>query len=203
MTGAFLAEDYAPESPWCPHPERWHSTLNESGLREETEIEVSELVAAFVRGLQPDYVLETGTAKGQTTEMMAAQLKRNGFGHLYTLDMSAGRLLAVASRLEAEYKDYITYVEGASQIWEPPADVSFDFAFIDCDFHIRPEVVNHFRPWFHPGTILALHDVGPIFAYGPIEHGCGEARLEPLIAEGYMRMAVMHNPRGLAICEVL
>lgn len=65
----------------CPHPEWWHAADVDS-----TEIEVSELVAAFVRALQPQVVVETGTAWGQTAELAGRALARNRHGHLWTLE---------------------------------------------------------------------------------------------------------------------
>ena len=61
--------------PDCPHPERWHSTDDDS-----TEIEVSDLVAAFVGALQPDLVIETGAAFGQTTAAIGSTLASSGYG---------------------------------------------------------------------------------------------------------------------------
>src|SRR3546814_12447779 len=66
----------------CPHPERWHSPDSDS-----TEVEVSRLAAAFVEALRPDYVLETGTAFGQTSELIGQVLLTAGVGHLVTFEV--------------------------------------------------------------------------------------------------------------------
>src|SRR4051794_12477245 len=47
----------------CPHPEWWTSIDSDSS----TEREVTHLIAGLVRGLQPHYIIETGTAFAQTT----------------------------------------------------------------------------------------------------------------------------------------
>jgi hypothetical protein len=78
MTAGSEARFTAPRAD-CPHPEYWHSTDSDS-----TEIEVTELVAAFVRAPQPETVLETGSAFGQTAEAIRRTLAANGHGRLVT-----------------------------------------------------------------------------------------------------------------------
>src|SRR3546814_3437886 len=66
----------------CPHPERWHSPDSDS-----TEVEVSRLAAASVEALRPDYVLVTGTALGQTSELIGQVLVHAGVGDLVTFEI--------------------------------------------------------------------------------------------------------------------
>jgi hypothetical protein len=67
---------FTPPRPDCPHPEWWTSTDDDS-----TECEVTALVAAFVVALQPELVIETGTAFGQTAEAI---------GHRWPRTVTAG-----------------------------------------------------------------------------------------------------------------
>src|SRR3546814_6011385 len=78
----------------CPHPERWHSPDSDS-----TEIEVSRLVAAFVEALRPDLVIETGSAFGQTAELIGQVLFTAGVGHLITFEVDSARVAATADRV--------------------------------------------------------------------------------------------------------
>src|SRR3990172_5741896 len=79
---------------WCPHPERWHATDGDS-----TEQEVTELIAAFARALQPDLVIETGSGFGQTTALLAESLWLNGQGRLVSFETNADRLEQVQDRV--------------------------------------------------------------------------------------------------------
>lgn len=195
-----LTEDLVtPPSEWCPHPERWHSTDDES-----CEVEVAEFVAALVRLVQPNFALETGTAFGQTTVRMAEALERNGHGQLYSLDFGGDRVEAARARLSAlGLGRWANVVLGSSFDWEPPAGVRFQLAFIDCDFGQRHTVFRHFLPHFDRGAIVAFHDVSPGFTDGPHGWGAGMPLLNPLVDERLMRLITFRTPRGLAVGEVL
>lgn len=196
--------EVTPPSDWQPHPGRWHSTDDES-----TELEVTELVAALVRAIQPDMVLETGTAFGQTTRAIAEALVRNGQGRLWTVDLDVARQHAVSLSTLGDgmrpvpITDVVTFINGHSEEWEPPADVCFAFAFHDCDMRRRAEVFRHFRPWYRPGTIVAFHDMAPSFNVGPHAYGAGEPSILPLVDEGLIRIITLRTPRGITIAEVL
>ena len=77
-----LESRFTPSRKDCPHPERWHSPDSDS-----TEIEVSRLAAAFVEALRPDLVIETGSAFGQTAELIGQVLHTAGVGHLITFEV--------------------------------------------------------------------------------------------------------------------
>ena len=59
-----------------------------------------------IRMRQPEVILEFGT--GGTTIVMAEALRRNGHGHLYTVDAAAKWLAATASSLSEESKPFVT-----------------------------------------------------------------------------------------------
>src|SRR4051812_32344071 len=122
-----------PESSWtkpredCPHPEWWTATDGDS-----TETEVTELVAAFVRALQPQYVVETGTAFGQTSRAIGKALKRNGHGHLDTLEVDPHR--CTQARLVTRGLP-VNVIERASLEFKPTRRV--DFAWFDSLIELR------------------------------------------------------------------
>ncbi len=59
MADSILESTFTPPDPDCPRPDWWHARDAQA-----TEDEVIELVAGFVRALQPELVLETGTYLG-------------------------------------------------------------------------------------------------------------------------------------------
>src|SRR5271169_5705555 len=69
-------------NPDCPNTNWWTAADVDS-----TEAEVSELVAAFVRAIQPELVLETGCWHGFTTAAIAQALARNGHGRLVSVEL--------------------------------------------------------------------------------------------------------------------
>jgi len=146
-----------PESTWtaprpdCPRPEWWHA--HGAGA---TEIEVTELVAALVRALQPEIVVETGVLHGQTTRAIGDALARNGHGTLYALEI----MYEYARIAAAELRHMPVHVLAADSTgWIPPGPI--DFAFLDSELDTRAREIEHFWPWLHAGTVLAIHDTGP------------------------------------------
>ena len=144
---------------YCPHPERWNSTDSDS-----TEIEVTELVAWFVRALQPDFVIETGSAWGQTSEAIGRALRANGQGHLFTLEVDPERIAATAERC---VRLPVTVVHEDSLAWlartadaEPEFLVSVGFAWLDSALDSRVMELMAIRPMLARGAIVGIHDAG-------------------------------------------
>ena len=171
----------------CPHPDRWHSADEES-----TELEVSELIAGLVRGLQPRVVVETGSAHGQTTRLILDALDRNGQGLLVTCEPDPRRrarlgqhprMRPVGGSLEQNLDDL------------PPVD----FAFFDSLPQLRVPEFRMYRQWMRPGTIVAFHDTAP-------QAGSGSgvqlrAEIGELHQEG-LTVIDLPTPRGLTLGEV-
>ncbi|MDA0578702.1 MAG: class I SAM-dependent methyltransferase [Verrucomicrobia bacterium] len=109
--------EFTPPSDVCPHPEYWHT-----GDCETTEQEVVELIGAFVRALQPELVVETGSYKGVMSRAIGEALKRNGHGRLVTFEVDAA-LAEVARkacrRLPVEVR------HESSLAWMPTEKVGF------------------------------------------------------------------------------
>lgn len=172
---------------WCPHPERWTSTDPQS-----TEVEVSALVAGFVRALQPDYVIETGSCLGQTTLAIATALAMNGQGHLDTLEIDPERAAFTRARLMHGLVDArVTVHEVSSLDFAPRGSVGF--AWLDSRFELRVPEFERYRDWMGPGTIVGFHDTAP-------HHG--------LWGDDIGRLAGVHQiklrtPRGVTFVEVL
>ena len=185
--------ELGPESRWtkptdrCPHPERWTSTDPQS-----TEVEVSALAGAFVRALQPDYVIETGSCIGQTTAAIALALAANRHGHLDSLEVDPERAAFTRSRVtHAVVNPRVTVHEVASLDFTPAGPVGF--AWLDSLMELRIPEFRRYRPWMGTGTIVGFHDTAP-------HHGDWAREIEHL--EG-VREIRLPTPRGVTFVEIL
>ena len=168
----------------CPHPERWHAEDWDSA-----EDEVSRLVAAFVTALQPDLVIETGTAFGVTAEQIGRALRVNGQGVLHTIEIDPARCEIARKRCEGlpvvvEQMDSLSFV--------PPGAVGF--AWFDSLVHLRVPEFMRYLPYITPGAIVGFHDTRNTGLWQEIE------RLE---ADGHLLPIRLPTPRGCVIAEVL
>jgi hypothetical protein len=119
------------------------------------------LVAAFVRGLQPNYVLEIGTAFGQTARAIGKALKRNRHGELDTLEVDPARghqAKALTRRLP------VRVVEEASLDFTPRGPI--DLAWFDSLIDLRVDECLRYMPWMHARTVVGFHDTGRRFDIG-------------------------------------
>ena len=140
----------------CPHPERWHSPDSDS-----TEIEVSRLVAAFVEALRPDLVIETGSAFGQTAELIGDVLYTAGVGELITFEVDPARVKATEERVsglpvQVMQMPSLAGINGLVQ--RNSGEVGF--AWLDSLFELRVPELRAIRPLLAPGAIVGIHDCG-------------------------------------------
>lgn len=154
--------------PGCPHPELWHA---HDGMA--TEIEVIELVAAFVRALQPEIVIETGTHRGFMAEAIGVALAQNGHGHLYSTEIDERLFDEAADRVTGLP---VTLLHHSSLEHEPPGLI--DFAWFDSETNLRVGEYNHYRQWMHDRTVVAFHDTSPHHGYRPQLDALGLAWLD-------------------------
>lgn len=190
-------------TPRCPNPERWHATDDQS-----TELEVTNLIAAFIHALQPDYVLETGSFIGQTSRMIGQALELNGQGHLHSIELNPEA--ARVARLNTEGLP-ITIHEMSSMDFTPTypldaEDTHIGFAWFDSLVTLRRAEFERFYPYMQPGTICGFHDTAP-------HHGNWSRFLDSGTPEGYAflgtgvasRLRTIHlpTPRGVTFLEVL
>lgn len=168
---------------WCPHPERWHAVDAYS-----TELEVSALVAAFVRALQPDYVVETGTCVGVTARMIGLALQANGHGRLVTLETNPD-LVAIARQMCAGLPVEVHHE--SSLDFEPEAPIGF--AWLDSLVGLRVHEFDRYRPWLPSGAVVGVHDTAP-------HHGQLGEDVAQLPGTRSIRL---RTPRGVTFAEVL
>lgn len=185
LTPASEARFTAPR-PDCPHPEWWHSTDDDS-----TELEVTGLVAAFVVALQPELVVETGTAWGQTAEAIGMALHHNRHGRLVTLEPDAER--AEYSRARCEGLP-VEVLETPSLDYTPDAPV--DFAWFDSLTDLRHREFMHYLPHLSSLAVVGFHDTGP---QHPVRR-----HLERLVANELLPEPLwLPTPRGACFARVM
>lgn len=133
--------------------QRWHAADALS-----TEDEVVELVVGFIRALQPDVVLETGTYLGNTAARIGRALQRNGQGMLYSIECDPA-YVAVARTAVAGLP--VQIIAGNSLEWDVTLPSRIDFAWFDSAPRIRGDEFMYYRPHMHEATIVGFHDATP------------------------------------------
>ena len=118
----------------------------------------------LVRLTRPRDVLELGTCVGISAAYLAAALKRNGFGHLWTIEGSP-QIAAVGSQTLAALGlgTVASVIRGPFHQTLAPtlAERTFDLVFVD-GHHDGPATAGYFeliRPRLRPGAILLLDDI--------------------------------------------
>jgi predicted O-methyltransferase YrrM len=152
-----LESELTPPSAHCPSPHLWHA---HDGMA--TEVEVLELVGAFVRALQPEVVVETGTHRGFGAEAIGRALEANGHGHLFTLEIDEG---LHAEAFERTRGLPVTCLLLSSADFIPPAPI--DFAWFDSETNLRVAEYHQFRPFMHDRSLVGFHDTSPHHGYRP------------------------------------
>ena len=175
--------NYTKPHPDCPRPELWTAADAYS-----TEVEVTALVAAFVRALQPEYVVETGTCFGQTAEAIGRALADNGHGRCVSLEIDPDKVTSSRGRCAGLPVDVL---EVSSLDFTPAEPIGF--AFFDSLLGLRLPELHRYRPWLPVGTIVGFHDTSP-------HMGTLGADLEAL---GDLRTIRLRTPRGVTFAEVL
>lgn len=180
----------------CPYPHYWHSMDDHSA-----ELEVTELLAGFVRALQPEVVIETGAAWGQTAEAIGHALERNRHGWLYSFEPDLDRHAHTVGRC-FDLPVEIIPMESIGD-WVPPDDIGF--AFFDSTFPLRVSEFRFYRQWMNDRTIVAFHDTAPQSGGGQLGdwYDLSSQIEHELTSPGLIRTIDMPTPRGLVIGQVL
>jgi predicted O-methyltransferase YrrM len=184
------------ESSWtrphrgCLHPEHWHAHDSDS-----TEVEVGALIGSLVTALQPELVIETGSAFGHTTEQIGKALAANRHGHCLSLEIDQGRATLARSRCKGLPVRILTE---SSLDFEPPGQI--DLLFSDSDYAVRRPEIEHLSQWMEPGAIITVHDTTSAERG---HHMNMHREVEQLQASGLLRAVYLPTPRGLAICQLL
>jgi predicted O-methyltransferase YrrM len=168
----------------CPAPEHWHAVDAYA-----TEDEVTELVAAMVRALQPEFVIETGSWVGTTTQAIGKALDRNGHGELVAVEIDRDKSLIARGRCASLP---VTVLNVSSLDYVPTKPV--DFVWFDSDPATRPRELELYLPWMHHRTVVGFHDTGP-------QHRVREF-LSPFEASGVLQPLYLPTPRGVCFSRI-
>ena len=176
---------FAPPRDHCPRPDWWHSMDADA-----TEIEVTAAVSGLIRALQPEYVIETGTASAQTTLAIGRALKRNGHGRLISLDIveanvEHGRHLCAGLPVEVRLQSSLEFTP----------DQPIDFAWFDTVTDMRHTEYRRYHPYMHARTIVGFHDTAP---FHPTR-----AYLDELEAAGILKAIDLTTARGFSLGQAL
>jgi predicted O-methyltransferase YrrM len=127
-----------------------------------TEDEVLELVAAFVRALQPELVIETGTHRGFGAKAIGEALKTNQHGQLISFEVDPALHHEAYGRTEDLP---VVCLLRSSLDFTPHAPI--DFAWFDSDTSLRVKEYQHYRPYMTDRTVVGFHDTNEAHGYRP------------------------------------
>ena len=134
----------------CPHPE-WWSAWNPVS----TEVEVSMLVAAFVKAVQPENILEIGSHYGQTTERISQVIRENGHGEFVSLEINPEMVGSARQRCWRYLDKEVAILQWDSLEYIPVKPI--DFLFVD-GAEARSKDVEHFLPFLAEHCVVIVHD---------------------------------------------
>ena len=79
------------------------------------EVETLEFLAAFIRRLKPETVIECGTYRGISSVYMGKALKKNNSGHLHTIERDLDSCQLARQRLlKNELSEWVTVLNGST-----------------------------------------------------------------------------------------
>lgn len=168
----------------CAHPERYTARDMHA-----TEDQVIDLITGFIRALQPDYVIETGTHHGLTARAIGLALQQNGHGHLDTLEIDPDTA-RIATDLCAGLP---VTVHTTGSLDFTPRD-RIEFAWIDSAIPNRVPEIRRFQPHFAPHAVIGVHDTGSQFTT--------KRYLRELEKEGWIRFTRLPTYRGVAFASL-
>lgn len=125
----------------------------------EDELSLSEEEAKYLYDSvikhKPDVLLEIGTHRGVSTTYLAAAIKENGKGHLWTTDpIDYGQAQTFDHRL----KEFVTFEYKMGK--DIDIGEKIDFAFVD-GFHTKDDVlpeIKNLLPKLNNGAVVVFHD---------------------------------------------
>ncbi len=173
----------------CMNPSNWHAPDGDS-----TEAEVTELVGALVRAIQPSLVVETGTGFGFTAQCIGNALRANGHGRLVTLETDHERASFAARLCEGLP---VEVREESSLDYRPSQPIQF--AWFDSLYELRALEFRRYHRHMAAGTIVAFHDwtSGLRGQYMDFKE-----EVLKLARDGLLTPIFVPTPRGIVIAEV-
>lgn len=189
--GYYRESQFTKPRPDCPLPRRWHTRDIQA-----TEIEVVEMVAGMIRGLQPDVVLETGTSRGFMTLAIAEALEKNDQGVVITYEPVAETMTeALRTWDEKGGPESLPIIPRECGSMDFPwKDGPIDFAWHDSLLRLRLPEFEFYREHYSDRAVVCFHDTAPHFGAWS-----DELRLA-LMTAGFSYLD-MPTPRGCIIAR--
>ena len=179
------------------------SSFNDAGV----ECETGEFLYSLVRLLKPANVLETGTHWGIGASYMGMALKKNGIGHLDTVEfLPEIHAKAIHRIAKMDLIDFVScHLMDVAQ-FEPKS--YYDFILLDTEPQTRFRELIKFYDYLEPGGFMFIHDLHrhmaqvdevhpdhpetPYWPWGPIP-----AAMNSLVVNDMLRPFHFTTPRGL------
>jgi predicted O-methyltransferase YrrM len=118
------------------------------------------LLYQLVRAIRPTTVVEFGMSFGISTLYLAAALRDNGAGEVFTTEMSRDKITAARGIFEQTgLEDVITILEGDARETLVALDRTPDFVFLDGWPELCLPVLKVLEPALRPGTLVIADDV--------------------------------------------
>lgn len=131
------------------------------------EVEMGEMLYGLIRMLKPKLVVETGTYKGLTSEMIVKALVENEHGMLVTCDIAASP--EVGENLFSGYLNKRGYFRQCSSL-DLPELREADFVFSDSDQNLRQQEYALVKP----GCVFVVHDTARSYTANTNQHWLGD-----------------------------
>ncbi|MGI5378946.1 O-methyltransferase [Streptomyces sp. CA-251387] len=120
---------------------------------------IGRMLYTCVRAIRPQTVFEFGTSYGFTAIHIAAALRDNGSGTLYTVDLHAGKCAAARDNLKAAGLDeHAEVVTGEAVDVMSSFSLPIDFLYLDgwADFYL--DVLRAAEPRLRSGALVHADD---------------------------------------------
>ncbi|GLV72349.1 O-methyltransferase [Streptomyces hygroscopicus] len=122
--------------------------------------EGGKLLYNLVRAVRPATVVEFGMSFGISTLHLAAAVRDNGTGHVFTTEMSKDKIAAARKTFaETGLDDLITVLEGDAQETLADLEGPVDFVLLDGWKDLCRPVLRLLEPRLRPGTLVVADDV--------------------------------------------
>jgi predicted O-methyltransferase YrrM len=138
------------------------------GIGQDADVALARLTFCAVTHLRPRVVVETGVARGLSTRAILTALRRNDFGHLWSIDLpplAHGWGAEKALRIDESLARRWTFVRGASRRRLPDvvARTNGIDVFVHDSLHTESNMTAEFNavwPALVQGGVLFADDIG-------------------------------------------
>jgi len=133
--------------------------------------ETGRLLYSLIRAARPETVVEFGTSYGLSTLHLAAAVRDNGVGHVYSTEANAKKVASARATLaQAGFDDIVTVLEGDALQTLEIVDGPIGFLLLDGWKDLYLPLIGLLEPQLVPGALIAADNAGhagtaPYLAY--------------------------------------